>query len=112
MLFSSNFVLNRCEKVNSMTLYLWIHQFSNNKRSSGINPQSLPPNSDFSMVAGVFTEPNTWDCVATCFFINTAHNVIDYVETIWNFLKSGGVWINLGGESLSPPPSLRMISPC
>uniref|UniRef100_A0AAZ3QM91 Carnosine N-methyltransferase 1 n=1 Tax=Oncorhynchus tshawytscha TaxID=74940 RepID=A0AAZ3QM91_ONCTS len=79
----------RCEKVNSMTLYLWIHQFSNNKRSSGINPQSLPPNSDFSMVAGVFTEPNTWDCVATCFFINTAHNVIDYVETIWNFLKSG-----------------------
>uniref|UniRef100_A0AAZ3R419 Carnosine N-methyltransferase 1 n=1 Tax=Oncorhynchus tshawytscha TaxID=74940 RepID=A0AAZ3R419_ONCTS len=89
MLFSSNFVLNRCEKVNSMTLYLWIHQFSNNKRSSGINPQSLPPNSDFSMVAGVFTEPNTWDCVATCFFINTAHNVIDYVETIWNFLKSG-----------------------
>uniref|UniRef100_A0AAZ3S6V1 carnosine N-methyltransferase n=1 Tax=Oncorhynchus tshawytscha TaxID=74940 RepID=A0AAZ3S6V1_ONCTS len=77
------------QQVNSMTLYLWIHQFSNNKRSSGINPQSLPPNSDFSMVAGVFTEPNTWDCVATCFFINTAHNVIDYVETIWNFLKSG-----------------------
>eukprot|EP00063_Salmo_salar_P052851 XP_014027686.1 PREDICTED: carnosine N-methyltransferase-like isoform X2 [Salmo salar] len=88
----------RCEKVNSMTLYPWIHQFSNNKRSSGVNPQSLPPNSDFSMVAGdfqVFTEPNTWDCVATCFFIDTAH-VIDYVETIWNILKPGGVWLNLG----------------
>ncbi|KAM9465268.1 carnosine N-methyltransferase-like [Salvelinus alpinus] len=109
MLFSSNFVLNRCEKVNSMTLYPWIHQFSNNKRSSDqtrpisfpdVNPQSLPPNSDFSMVAGdfqeVYTEPNTWDCVATCFFIDTAHNVIDYVETIWNILKPGGVWINLG----------------
>ncbi|CAB1319486.1 unnamed protein product [Coregonus sp. 'balchen'] len=39
---------------------------------------------------------NTWDCVATCFFIDTAHNVIDYVETIWNILKPGGVWINLG----------------
>ncbi|KAK6312890.1 hypothetical protein J4Q44_G00162370 [Coregonus suidteri] len=109
MLFSSNFVLNRCEKVNSMTLYPWIHQFSNNKRSSDqtrpitfpdVNPQSLPPNSDFSMVAGdfqeVYTQPNTWDCVATCFFIDTAHNVIDYVETIWNILKPGGVWINLG----------------
>eukprot|EP00063_Salmo_salar_P052853 XP_014027688.1 PREDICTED: UPF0586 protein C9orf41-like isoform X4 [Salmo salar] len=94
-LFPSN---KWCEKVNSMTLYPWIHQFSNNKRSSGVNPQSLPPNSDFSMVAGdfqVFTEPNTWDCVATCFFIDTAH-VIDYVETIWNILKPGGVWLNLG----------------
>ncbi|KAL0979669.1 hypothetical protein UPYG_G00188040 [Umbra pygmaea] len=109
MLFSSNFVLNRCEKINSMTLYPWIHQFSNNKRSSDqtrsitfpdVNPQSLPPNSDFSMVAGdfqeVYTEPDTWDCVVTCFFIDTAHNVIDYVETIWNILKPGGVWINLG----------------
>ncbi|CAB1321632.1 unnamed protein product [Coregonus sp. 'balchen'] len=96
-----------CEKVNSMTLYPWIHQFSNNKRSSDqtrpisfpdVNPQSLPPNSDFSMVAGdfqeVYTEPNTWDCVATCFFIDTAHNVIDYVETIWNILKPGGNMAN------------------
>nr|XP_023857979.1 carnosine N-methyltransferase [Salvelinus alpinus]XP_023857980.1 carnosine N-methyltransferase [Salvelinus alpinus]XP_023857982.1 carnosine N-methyltransferase [Salvelinus alpinus]XP_023857983.1 carnosine N-methyltransferase [Salvelinus alpinus] len=87
------------QQVNSMTLYLWIHQFSNNKRSSDVYPQSLPPNSDLSMVARdfqeVFTEPNTWDCVATC-FIGTAHNVIDYVETIWYILKPGGVWINLG----------------
>lgn len=43
---------------------------------------------------------DAWDCIATCFFIDTAHNVIDYVETIWNILKPGGVWINLG-ESLS-----------
>ncbi|XP_023658956.1 carnosine N-methyltransferase [Paramormyrops kingsleyae] len=109
MLFSSHFVLNRCNKVNSLTLYPWIHQFSNNKRSSDqtrpiffpdVNPQSLPADSDFSMAAGdfqeVYTEPNTWDCVTTCFFIDTAHNVIDYIETIWNILKPDGVWINLG----------------
>lgn len=42
----------------------------------------------------------SWDCVATCFFIDTAHNVIEYVETIWKILKPGGVWINLG-ESAS-----------
>ncbi|XP_061117302.1 carnosine N-methyltransferase isoform X2 [Conger conger] len=115
MLFSSNFVLNRCDEVNSMTLYPWVHQFSNNKRSADqarpvtfpdVNPQSLPPNSDFSMVAGdfqeVYTEPNSWDCVTTCFFIDTAHNVIDYIETIWNILKPGGVWINLGGERVRP----------
>ncbi|XP_028270120.1 carnosine N-methyltransferase isoform X2 [Parambassis ranga] len=109
MLFSSNFVLNRCEKVNALTLYPWIHQFSNNKKSSDqtrpirfpdVNPQSLPPSADFSMVAGdfveVYTESESWDCVATCFFIDTAHNVIEYVETIWKILKPGGVWINLG----------------
>ncbi|KAM8865854.1 carnosine N-methyltransferase [Synchiropus picturatus] len=109
MLFSSNFVLNRCEQVNSLTLYPWIHQYSNNKKSSDqirpitfpdVNPQSLPLSSDFSMVAGdfveVYSDPASWDCVATCFFIDTAHNVIQYVETIWKILKPGGVWINLG----------------
>ncbi|XP_026996495.1 carnosine N-methyltransferase isoform X2 [Tachysurus fulvidraco] len=109
MLFSSNFILNRCEKENSMTLFPWVHQFSNNKMSADqtrgvtfpdVNPQSLPPDSDFSMTAGdfleVYTDPDTWDCVATCFFIDTAHNVLEYIETIWNILKPGGVWINLG----------------
>ncbi|XP_066510369.1 carnosine N-methyltransferase-like isoform X2 [Hoplias malabaricus] len=109
MLFSSNFVLNRCEKENALTLYPWVHQFSNNKQSADqtrpisfpdVNPQSLPPDSNFSMTAGdfleVYTDSDTWDCVATCFFIDTAHNVLDYIETIWNILKPGGVWINLG----------------
>ncbi|XP_029960319.1 carnosine N-methyltransferase [Salarias fasciatus] len=109
MLFSSNFVLNRCEKVNALTLYPWIHQFSNNKKSCDqtrpitfpdVNPQSLPIDSEFSMVAGDFVEvynnSESWDCVATCFFIDTAHNVLEYVETIWKILKPGGVWINLG----------------
>lgn len=32
----------------------------------------------------------------TCFFIDTAHNVIEYAETISHCLKPGGVWINLG----------------
>ncbi|XP_054630828.1 carnosine N-methyltransferase [Dunckerocampus dactyliophorus] len=109
MLFSSNFVLNRCEKVNCLTLYPWIHQLSNNKKSSDqtrpvrfpdVNPQGLPQSSDFSMVAGdfleVYSDADSWDCVATCFFIDTAHNVIQYVETIWKILKPGGVWINLG----------------
>nr|XP_014349562.1 PREDICTED: carnosine N-methyltransferase isoform X1 [Latimeria chalumnae] len=109
MLFSSNFVLNRCSQVNGLTLYPWIHQFSNNKspadqirpvRFPDVNPHSLPPSVNFSMTAGdfqeIYTEFDTWDCIATCFFIDTAHNVIDYIETIWNILKPGGIWINLG----------------
>lgn len=33
----------------------------------------------------------SFDCVATCFFIDTAHNIIDYLEVIYNCLKPGGV---------------------
>ncbi|NXJ82916.1 CARME methyltransferase, partial [Trogon melanurus] len=109
MLFSSNFVLNRCSEVNSCKLYPWIHQFSNNRRSADqirpiyfpdVDPHSLPSGSNFSMTAGdfqeIYSECNTWDCIATCFFIDTAHNVIDYIDTIWKILKPGGIWINVG----------------
>ena len=41
-----------------------------------------------------------WDCVATCFFLDTAHNIIEYVERLWKILKPGGVWINFGSLSL------------
>lgn len=37
-----------------------------------------------------------WDCVACSFFIDTAHNVIQYLEKIHSILKPGGYWINLG----------------
>jgi carnosine N-methyltransferase len=32
----------------------------------------------------------------TCFFIDTAHSVIDYIEKIWEIMKPGGYWINFG----------------
>ncbi|MBA0820011.1 hypothetical protein Gohar_027847 [Gossypium harknessii] len=37
-----------------------------------------------------------WDAVVTCFFIDTAHNIIEYIEIISRILKEGGVWINFG----------------
>lgn len=49
-----------------------------------------------SMSAGDFAEvyrkaeyAGAFDCVATCFFIDTAHNVIDYLHVLYNVLK---VW--------------------
>jgi len=64
-------------------------------------PRDLPSTAGFSMCAGDFVEiyrhqPAEWDCIVTCFFIDTAHNVIDYIEIIEGALKPGGVWINLG----------------
>jgi len=37
-----------------------------------------------------------WDSVITCFFIDTAKNIIEYIETIYEILTGGGVWINFG----------------
>ncbi|XP_067938499.1 carnosine N-methyltransferase-like [Watersipora subatra] len=109
MLCAANFVINRCDMVNQYLLYPWVHQYNNNRtRESQLascsfpdrNPSAVPPGSKFSMAAGdfleVYTEPDTWNCVATVFFIDTAHNVIDYIETIYRILQPGGCWINLG----------------
>ena len=53
------------------------------------------------MVAGEFMEvyghqKSEWNCVVTCFFIDTAHNVIEYIETIRDILTDGGIWVNFG----------------
>ena len=39
---------------------------------------------------------NYFDCVITCYFIDTGQNVIKYIDIIHNILKQGGIWINLG----------------
>ena len=56
---------------------------------------------EFSMAAGEFldvyaSQENTWACIITCFFIDAAPNVIEYIEAIHGMLKPGGVWINFG----------------
>lgn len=37
-----------------------------------------------------------FDAVTTCFFLDTAHNVIDYIKTIHHCLRDGGLWVNFG----------------
>jgi carnosine N-methyltransferase len=32
-----------------------------------------------------------WDAVVSCFFIDTAHNIVEYLEVIAKALKPGGV---------------------
>lgn len=47
-----------------------------------------------SMVAGDFVDvyrtpaqAQAFDAVATCFFIDTAHNIFEYIDVIWHTLK-------------------------
>lgn len=41
-------------------------------------------------------EDESWDAVLTCFFIDTAKNILDYLRILHDILKPGGVWINCG----------------
>ncbi|KAL9985874.1 hypothetical protein ACROYT_G008324 [Oculina patagonica] len=109
MLFASHFILNRAPGKYHTTIYPYIHQTCNNRTSADqvrsvvipdVDPTDVPPDLNFSMAAGdfleVYTEEDAWDCVVTCYFIDTAHNVIAYIENISKILKPGGYWINLG----------------
>lgn len=111
MLISSNFILNYAPGERSLSLHPWALSCSNVWDAERDQfkqvlvpdelPGGLPPNVDFSMVAGDFLEvyrnqAGEWDCVATCFFIDTASNVVQYVEHIHSLLADGGIWINLG----------------
>ncbi|QRV84994.1 hypothetical protein RhiJN_13010 [Ceratobasidium sp. AG-Ba] len=65
----------------------------------------VTPIGDFEEIYGVDPDPDSaepephageWDAVLTCFFIDTAKNIVSYLRTIHKILAPGGVWINLG----------------
>ena len=37
-----------------------------------------------------------YDVVATCFFLDTAFNILEYIDTIHRVLKPGNLWVNIG----------------
>jgi carnosine N-methyltransferase len=52
--------------------------------------------SDFLSLYEDEAHKDTYDAVATVFFLDTAPNPIRYIETIKNCLKPGGIWTNVG----------------
>lgn len=119
-LFASSFVLNHTKCPEQYSLYPFISNFSNNLTRSNqlrrvIIPDQCPSTTDVSstsitghegsmaIAAGDFCVSygladyiDAFDAVATVFFIDTAPNLIRYVETVRHCLKPGGYWINLG----------------
>lgn len=113
MLLCSDYILNKTTDKNEYMIQPLIHSFSNvYKEDSPFKPISIPDESLFeelaktdtgemSMMAGEFvrvykSQVGVWNSVVTCFFIDTANNIIEYIETIYLILNQGGVWINLG----------------
>jgi carnosine N-methyltransferase len=67
------------------------------------NQSNVPAHERMSMATGDFCilysqaeYANTFDAVTSVFFIDTAPNIIRYIETVRNCLKPGGLWVNLG----------------
>jgi len=110
MLCASNYILNVCSQAESISIYPWIHNscniMSNNDQLREVKIPDVVPrlpaesSQCFSMAAGdfldIYTEPNRWDCVAMCFFLDTAHNIIEYIEKVYTILKPGGYFVNFG----------------
>ncbi|KAF0925252.1 hypothetical protein E2562_015966 [Oryza meyeriana var. granulata] len=112
MMICSSFILNHTQEANEWTIYPWIHgncnSLSDNDQLRAVSFPDIHPSSSgitegFSMCAGDFVEvyneesqESAWDAVVTCFFLDTAHNIVEYIEIISKVLKDGGVWINLG----------------
>lgn len=133
MLLTSSFILNRTESLNQHVLHPYAHSFSNIPEASAllreiripdVLPSDLPKESNFSMVAGDFEEIygnpdednehiDQWDAIVTCFFIDTAKNIVNYLRTFHRILAPGGVWINLGPllwhwENSGTDPSIEL----
>lgn len=123
-LIASNYMLNHTECANQFKLYPWALHFSNHisratqlssvgvpdihpatevQAAAELHPSPVPFSERMSMTAGDFCEiyqrrmyARAISAVATCFFIDTASNVINYITTVHHCLEPGGLWINLG----------------
>jgi carnosine N-methyltransferase len=115
-LLASAYILNGCERVGKHTIFPWVHAFSNHQTRENhlrsypipdIHPATALSEAEnigsMSMCASDFlcgyaeeSRKDSFDAVATVFFLDTAPNLIRYLEVIHHCLKPGGVLINVG----------------
>ncbi|KAG2129167.1 N2227-domain-containing protein [Suillus bovinus] len=115
MLLASYLILNRTDAIGQYTIYPYVHSFSNLPdreamlrpvKIPDVLPSALPAGSNFPWLREIYGteyeegnfEPQAgqWDAVLTCFFIDTAKNIVNYLRIIHRILAPGGVWINMG----------------
>lgn len=132
MLIASHFILNHTHAPNAYALHPYLHSLSNARSRHDLLAPSYVPDvrpdaiasagatsdsgAQFSFAAGEFVElygadeqRGRWDACVTCFFVDTARNVVRYLEVIHGLLREGGTWINCGA---SPPGSFSLSPSC
>lgn len=121
-LMASNFILNHTSRAEEFGLHPWALSFSNHRSRSDqlqqvripdihpgttLNESSSPDGvhafermsmcaADFCVAYKKPENKERFDAVTTVFFIDTAPNLIRYIEAISHCLKLDGLWINLG----------------
>jgi carnosine N-methyltransferase len=115
-LLAGAYILNICPAPKIYTLFPWVHSFSNHRsRANHLQSVQVPdihPSttlgavdhpgemsfsaSDFLLLYGSEEHKDTFDAIATVFFLDTAPNIIRYLETINNCLRPGGILVNMG----------------
>jgi SAM-dependent methyltransferase len=118
-LLASSYILNCCQRAGQHTIHPWIHTFSNHKsRANHLRGYAVPDvhcaaeltkveqaqrvgtmsmsAADFLCLYAQEDRAAAYDVVATVFFLDTAPNLIRYLETIFHCLKPGGILVNVG----------------
>lgn len=121
-LMTSSFILNNLEPDQNYPLYPFTLSFSNHiSRANQLRKVMIPDvhpgtilhesshdktvhafermsmsAADFCVSYKELQNKEKYDVVATVFFIDTAPNLIAYIEAVWCCLQSGGIWINHG----------------
>ncbi|KAH6603304.1 hypothetical protein Trco_008079 [Trichoderma cornu-damae] len=115
-LLASSYILNECGSPEQHTIFPWVHTFSNHTtrenhlrsyRVPDIHPGtvllSTPDIGSMSMCAADFLclygdgdHKDSYDAVASVFFLDTAPNLIRYLEVIYHCLRPGGLLVNVG----------------
>jgi hypothetical protein len=112
MLLGANLMLNCGIDIDSLPLFPYVLSRASRKTSqsqfrriqfpdAAVHKSQLEEGVQMSMTAGEFVEAYkndnaVWDGLTTCFFIDTAKNVLQYVRLFAQILRPQGVWANIG----------------
>lgn len=92
----------------------WSHQPTTNDLQRSVTfPNEVIHPSSVLLIEGDFTtvfaeHTGQYDILVTLFFIDTARNLVTYLETIHRLLRPGGRWVNLGPLLYGTAPFVQL----
>ncbi|KXG51579.1 uncharacterized protein PGRI_089720 [Penicillium griseofulvum] len=92
----------------------WSHHVTTDDLQRSITfPNQVIRPSSVLLIEGDFTTVFTehtgqYDIIVTLFFIDTARNLVSYLETIHRLLRPGGRWVNLGPLLYGTAPFVQL----
>lgn len=104
MYLGSRYMINSSTS-NSFTVYPYVNEFSHVVSAAHqLEGEQIHPPGEIikkqkkpHLLIGDFTtHRETYDSVITLFFLDTAQNILQYMDNLSKLTKKGGIWINYG----------------